>query len=139
MANNIDTSRWPLLIINAARRVQTEDEFRADMDFIGRLYRERPGPYAMVIDTRRGTQPPAHIRRVMSEYREKYALHVRRYCRGHAFVIDSGLMRGVMTAMYWLRKPDAEVRVCRELDEALGWASNQLALSGVAVRLAVGT
>jgi len=46
--------------------------------------------------------------------------------KGTAFVINSELMKGVITAVMWLKKADTAQKVFADYEIAIRWAKNQL-------------
>ena len=52
-----------------------------------------------------------------------------------AMVMDSHLLRGMLTALFWLKKPNHEVKVFANLDSAIAWGHQRIA-SGQPARAA---
>ena len=52
---------------------------------------------------------------------------------GTAFIAPSALLRGVLTAMFWIRPYPVEQAVVSDMDEAMHWVVQRLESSGIAV------
>lgn len=92
------------------------------LDVSARMIDERGGRYSLVLDNRLARHMSATQRKVIADDMAKHAERTKRLCLGTAFVFDSALMRGILTAVFWLRQPEVETRVFGDFDEAMSWA-----------------
>ncbi|MCP4195858.1 MAG: hypothetical protein GY762_01800 [Proteobacteria bacterium] len=117
--------RWPILVVYSPADF-TEDDLRAQLEEIGKIYDIRKEPYVLVLDATSGRRPSALQRKIQSEFREKYDAHIREYCRGTAFVTSSELLKGAATAMFWIKKPTTTTKFFTNIQQAFAWAEEQL-------------
>ena len=122
-AIEFDTSRWPVMIVRPLRAVANPEidqflhEYRKFLDL-------HPTPFATVLDLRQYREMPPAQRKRISDGMKDNPHHPR--CRGFALVFSSPLLRMLLTAILWTAKPDYELKVFSDLDEALTWARSQV-------------
>jgi hypothetical protein len=121
----VDESRWPILVVTPPTEY-SEEMHRQYLAYLGWIYETRSGPYCLIIDARNTPRPAPLQRKVETEFRNEYAAHVKQHCRGTAFVMSSKVMAGVLTAMFWIKKPDTEIKSFSDFDEALTWAKGRV-------------
>lgn len=92
-----------------------------------RLLDSRPGRYVMVMDNRHSAGLTASQRGIIAENNKRNEMRARARSLGAAFVMSSGIVRGIMTAVFWIKKPAVETVVFDDLEEALSWAKGRLA------------
>ncbi len=122
---DIDLKAWPLILVRPRPEV-TDSQLIAALKAYDEILDKRQGPYAMVMDNRHAPALPAAQRKIIAEYNAAHGTRTRLRCRGTAFVMTSPFVRGLMTAVFWLKKPLAETIVFEELDDALRWARARL-------------
>ena len=130
----VETGYWPILITHSIPSM-TEEKLTRQLEICGRLYVERQEPYVLVVDARTGRRPDAIERKILNDFRAEHQGHIHRFCRGIAFVFSSELLRGVLTAMYWVRKPSTETKVFTDYETALNWGAEQLGIPAPARRI----
>jgi hypothetical protein len=121
----ISADRWPVVVITQHVEQLTDEERLSSLAESDRVLTSRPGHYSLVLDNRKAGPVPPRQRKLIAEYMERHALRSRTRCCSTAFVMDSAVMRGVLTAIMWLRKPEIETRVFGELQEAIAWSLRQ--------------
>jgi len=121
----VDERQWPILVIRPPAEYDNQVH-REWLDYVGTVYARRKEPYALVIDARECARPNAVQRREENEFRVKHEEHVKQYCRGTAFVIASSVMAGVITAIFWFKRPDTAHRSFSDIDAAFEWVKQQL-------------
>ena len=89
---------------------QTEDMRRSAMG---------GGKAFLVIEARAGLRPPPEIRKMQAEWLEQNQEYMKRSVLGIAFVIDNKLVRGALTAIFWVSRPPVPYRVFATLEEAI--------------------
>jgi hypothetical protein len=122
----IDTSESPLL--RATYPVgATSDEVAAFLRVLEELVLEQHGPYGWVHDFGRSLDAVQRdIRRQFAISQRKIADHDRKYCAGVALYVPNPVVRGVITAVYWLSPPAYPYRFFSNLAEATVWARARL-------------
>lgn len=123
----VDDTRWPVLVVTQLVEQLTDPERLESLDASNAVLNAHGTErYAMVLDNRKAGPLPPTQRKLMAEYMERHAMRARSRCVCTAFVSDSLMMRGVLTAIMWLRKPEVETQVFAGLEEATVWARSKL-------------
>lgn len=78
-----------------------------------------------MLDLRRCKDMSPTQRKRITGGMEKNREHRRLWQRGLAMVFDSAILRMVLTGILWATKPDYEIKVFTDLQEALYWASTR--------------
>lgn len=121
-----DFSLWPVSVITPPARPMSDADYRAYLDWSRRYIVCVGRPYAMVIDARNVAPTPATQRKILADHMASTREFSSRYCAGVAMIYDSIVMRGVMTAIFWLVSPAYPTAVCATLDEGKDWCHAQL-------------
>lgn len=106
-----------------------DEDFQAYLSWMEKYVTTRRVQYAVVNDVREAPPPSAYQRQLVAAQMARLDSFTRQYCAGFAFVVDSTLMRGIMTAILWLNKPGYPTHVCGDVKSATAWCTTQLALS----------
>lgn len=123
----MDDSRWPIFVITQCVDQLTDPERLASLEMCSRVLTSHGSDlYATVLDNRKAGPLPATQRKMMAEYIERNALRSRSRCVGSAFISDSAVMRAMLTAILWLRKPEVETQVFGDLETGIAWARQRL-------------
>ena len=119
-----DFSDWPLVTVRATGKV-SDAEHEAFIEQLDENALRTRQPYALVMDLRgNGGLSPKQRQRQADRVAE---LRVRGLqCAGVALVFKSPLLRGMLTAILWIAKPEHPVEVFQDLGDALVWAKDQL-------------
>jgi len=126
---NVSSTRFPLLVVDFIGR-PNDTQFSCYLNamdaHIARCLAE--GKHSVVlVDTLNATSPvSASQRKMQAEWMEKSFARSKETMRGMVFVIDSMLVRGVLTAILWLQKMPCEHAVFGTRSEAEAWALDQL-------------
>ncbi|MDQ3030873.1 MAG: hypothetical protein M3Y87_00515 [Myxococcota bacterium] len=105
-----------------------EAELRGALDALKTwLMVEVDRPYTLVVDIERVGALGAKERKLIAEYEKSYQRAERRFSTGQAFVATSQLVRGMMTAIFWLSPPVYPYRWFERRDDAERWAASDLA------------
>lgn len=93
---------------------------------------------ALVIDSSRQSQPSsARQRQMQAAWLKEHSAALRAGCVGMAFVIQSPLIRGAMTAVLWLQGLPYPHTVLGSRTAAEQWCTERLLEAGVAVPAAI--
>jgi hypothetical protein len=79
----------------------------------------RPGPHVLLVDCQRATIPSTTTRRRHLAWNTKHRDRIRDRVAGMAFVIPSAVIRGALTAIFWMQPLEAPYVVVKTRDEAL--------------------
>ena len=115
-----DESPWPLVIVSPIG--ESSD---ADLDEYVRRHdalMARAQPHVVVMDARQGRLVRPEHRKRLAAWNKANEPTLRRCRLGLAFVSDSTLERGVLTATSWLSPPPYPYRTFSSLEEASAWA-----------------
>lgn len=122
----IDEGRWPIAIFESpGARLPGEidsDSFYVELD---RLL-ARGERFATLHDLR-GTRPDAARRRRFTDWVETNKSELSRWLAAHAVVVDSTLLRGIITAVLWMTAPPCPMRVFDDRAEAERWLASMIA------------
>lgn len=87
----------------------------------------------IVVDLRKAGPLSAPQRRTSSEWMKKNLELYKQCVLGGAFVIDSPIIRGVLTALLWLSPLDMPYEIVGTLDDAVRWAISRFDAARVPV------
>ena len=121
----LDTTRAPVYVACIPQRVHDADLI-AHFQAVEAFLRERPERYAYVSDVSFVQSATATQRRIVADADKRLQDFDKQWLAGMAIVAKSALMRGAVTAVYWLSPPVYPYRVFSNLTEAIVWARNQL-------------
>ena len=120
-----DDSAWPVVKVTYSSNVD-EGEFETLLDLVSgcqsRALREGQ-MLALIYDATSGYSASARVRRRQAEWIEEHKQATKDACAGIAFVFDSVVVRGVLTAILWMSEVHAPHKVFGTLEAASEWAS----------------
>lgn len=76
----------------------------------------------IIIDARDATRPPPDVRKMQAEWMEENRDLIARTCLGMSFVMPHRIVRGALTAIFWVSRPPVPYRVHANLSEAIDHA-----------------
>lgn len=120
MPIDFDESKWPQLVCLASG--ESSDE---DMDtYIATLVRalERKEPHVLIVDARKGQLLRGTHRKRVAEWNSENAAQLSRYRAGLVLVSPSVMLRGMITAIYWLHPAPFPYKAVSTMEEAAHWA-----------------
>lgn len=118
-AFTIDFTRLPVLAVTFVGTVD-DDAFRRYLDELAGVVKTR-SPYVLLADATRADRPTARQRTLQAELLREHSDLFGRYCKGAAFVIDSPVVRGALTAIMWIQSLPYEHTVVATREEAERW------------------
>lgn len=119
-----DKSQWPLLITYPIGEA-TDDDIEQYLEDQAQAL-ARNAPHVVIMDASRGKAMGAAHRRRISQWVKDNAEALGTYRKGLAFVSASTVVRGILTATYWLFPPPYPYKVFSDPDRAKQWALAQL-------------
>jgi hypothetical protein len=125
---------WPIAIIDIgdAERATYEALFAK----VDELVIARKQPYVMVTDTRRVKSiPGADVRKFMADWMKKNS--VGHTSLGSVTIVRSALVKGALTALYWLFQPPNPQGVAGDWSEAHRWSVEHFDTAHVPIRPSV--
>ena len=128
----LDDGRWPCLIVRPPYRVSDEQM----EDFLERyrmLEQERGERYALVLDLRRTSKLTPDQRKMLTDRMEDEDEDPSKVlCQGTAMIFESRILRGILSMIFWVKRPPYPTKVFTEPEEAIAWANELLASRGPA-------
>lgn len=88
-------------------------------------------PHAWIADFAAIESTTATQRRMFAEHQVTVESVDRAHNAGAAIVIPNAMVRGVVTAVYWIKPPVYPYQFVRTHEEALAWVADALARRGV--------
>lgn len=122
---------WPVAVA-VLGGAGTRADYSGLLEAIDRHVIARREPYVIVTDSRAmHGPPPADVRREISEWMKKNA--TGHTSLGSVTIVGNALVRGALTALYWLFEPPNPQGVVGNWVEARDWAVRRFELAGRAV------
>lgn len=122
------------VVIRRIRGELTNEEVRVDLEFSTQHLRAlaaRGARSVTIVDlTGAGRNSPVQ-RSMQSDWMKANDDLLRRVGLGTVFVVKSPLVRGALTAMFWLRTPPHPHHVVGTFAEALAWTAQRLGEQGL--------
>ena len=119
-----DISRWPLVVVTPPR-VVTDAQMERYLTQFDQIQAARPEPHCLVLDLRICERiSPTQRKMITDRMPDDGQVNP---CQGLAMVFSSRILRGLLTAIFWVRKPPYPTVVFNELEPAIDWALRRLA------------
>lgn len=134
MPIRIDLRRMPLVVVTWEGTC-TDDEVEQYLTMMTEVVM-RPDRRAVIYDASKAMLPSATQRRMQGVWLKEHESRIRYKTVGTAFVINSSIIRGGLTAVFWIQGLATQQLVCATLPEALSWAQQRLVDAGVSPRTA---
>lgn len=125
----IEERYWPLLVVRFVG-TPTDQQFQAYLERMTQLVgngRKR----VLLLDGRRAGRAPPSQRRMQAEWMQANKEQIRAVNLLMLIVINSAIVRGVLTAILWFQDIPGNYKVVSSLDEALELARNEVDKSGL--------
>lgn len=125
----IDESRRPLIHVSF-EGPPSDAEFAAYLERMTRMLelRERT---VVVLDGREAGRTPAKQRRMQAQWLDEQRETLREFSLGTAFVINSSVTRGILTAIFWVSPLETPHTIVATYEEAEDWAFERLREAGI--------
>ena len=119
MPVRVDAWRLPLLRISYIGDY-SDDELTTYLATLDRII-ARPGPKVVLFDLLHATVSPAIQRKRQAEWICANEDVLRRDFAAGAIVLDNALMRGAVTAIFWVSPLPLPTEITSTVEEALAW------------------
>jgi hypothetical protein len=122
VGNRIDTTCWPLVLWESLPDRATDAEVAGALDYLVEILRLTPPETKTfsLSDISLVTEPPPpNQRRMIAGFIANNETLLRRTIAGGAIVAPSPLVRGAVTAIYWVRPSPVPTTVFATREEAL--------------------
>ncbi len=127
----LDTSRFPLVIVTPPASVTNEELATFLERYANEVYARRQR-YVTILDLRRSGDMPAAQRKMITDRMQQKEEAARLFAAGNVMIFDSALMRALLTAILWVRRPPTEMKIASTLEEAIEYARGFLTQKRVA-------
>ncbi len=88
-------------------------------------------PCAWVADMSLVRSMPPTQRKLFADHLKRFEFHDIAYNRGSAIVVTNAMIKGLLTAVFWLAPPKFPNQAFDDFDKGMAWAKSQLQKSGV--------
>lgn len=129
----IDTRQWPLVVMEMPAGPVPDDSVHQALWYLERMMKRTPPGerYFQITDlSAMHDVAPASQRKYSAEWARRTAAFARPCRVGCAIVPKSPLIRGMLTAVFWLAKPEGRTNVVSTRSEALSCAMSALEAVG---------
>lgn len=123
---DVNDRGFPLIVVTFEGAVD-DAQFESYLGRLDALW-ARKARAAILLDATRAARTPATQRKRQAEWLKANESSLRTHCAGTAFVINSPLVRGGLTAILWLQALPSPFIVVATLTEAERWARERLQL-----------
>lgn len=116
----LDVTHAPVYIARLPPKM-LDSELEEYFFAVEKFFLNHDGRYALVTDTSFVQSATASQRRLVAESDIRLRDHDRQWCAGAGIVAKTALIRGAITAIYWISPPVYPYRVFSNLTEAVVW------------------
>jgi len=121
----IDASRAPIYVLTFPSEA-TDGELQAMCAARERWAQRAMYRVAWVVDLSGILSATAHQRSLFSEHLKRFEAHDRAYNQGSALIVPNSFVRGLVTAVFWLKPPMFPNQCFPDAAQAFAWAERQL-------------
>ena len=125
----IDLTHSPVYIMRFPSGT-TDQELAALCETRERWARHAQHPCAWVADLSQVRLMPPTQRKLFADHLKRFEAHDVAFNRGSALVVTNAVIKGLLTAVFWLAPPKFPNQAFDDFDKALAWAKSQLVKSG---------
>ncbi|CAN5298581.1 hypothetical protein BH09MYX1_BH09MYX1_05970 [soil metagenome] len=115
----LDRSKWPVVIVRFVG-TPSDEEFARYLAIYDELLAEKQR-YGLVFDALAADVPTARRRAMQAKWIRDHSVQLAEYCLAGAFVIGSPLIRGALTAIFWIQPMPFPHVVCGKVEEGERW------------------
>ena len=118
----VDDRHWPAFIVRPPDAVVSDEDLDTFLRENAAYLRMRNERFAYVLDLKNSAGLTPTQRQRMTQAFDETEKSMPGLCQGTALVFTSNLLKGLLTAILWVRKPRYETKVFTDVDEAVAWA-----------------
>jgi hypothetical protein len=125
----IDSRQWPLVTFDQPEHKVTDAATMEALDFLTGLMGDvgpREKIFLLVDLSQSKEAAPASQRKAAAQHSARHEELQKRTVVGSGIVITSAVMRGVITAVFWIRPPSIPTKLVASRDEALRYGLDLL-------------
>lgn len=128
----VDTRNFPLIVMEIGKGRCPDSDYVKALGVCEAALRSGQKSF-QITDLSALDEAPPSQRKLAGEWTERTAPLQQQWSLGGAVVAPSAFLRGVLTAVHWLKKPPAPTRVCASRDEAVVHAVSVLEAAGLPI------
>jgi hypothetical protein len=121
----IDASRAPIYVMEFGEKT-TDDELKSCCDARENWAKVAQYKVAWVVDLSRILEVTAKQRRIFADHLARFEPHDIAFNQGSALIVPNTFLRGVVTAIFWLKPPRFPNQTFGTRTDAFAWAESQL-------------
>jgi hypothetical protein len=126
----VDSTLWPLVVVHLPRESVTDEEIERFVE-AERVILNRRERYVAITDATKCFLFPPRQRRRMSSFLQETNEASRHLCAGLAVVMANPLLRGGMTAVFWMYQPSYSIKTFETVAGAADFLTQAAALAGL--------
>jgi hypothetical protein len=116
--------QFPVVVYTGPVKV-TDAEMQGVLDAMKAL-RDQQRAYAMVLDVQKTEGLTPTQRRMITSGVEGDEEREKKYYRGMALVFESPMLKRILTAIFWIKRPVVPFKVFTDTNAAIQWAQGQM-------------
>ncbi len=121
----IDDDDWPMVVVTYTNF--SEEDHLQHFDELREIFQEqRQGPFVVLADLRNAQPLNAAQRRSTAQFWEDIAPLISDRFVALVYLSDSVIIRGIIQAIAWIKKPPAPTRTMEDPELALQWLEERL-------------
>lgn len=121
----IDATRAPIYVMEFGEST-TDEELKACCDAREAWAKRARYKVAWVVDLSRILEVTAKQRRIFADHLARFEPHDIAFNQGSALIVPNTFLRGVVTAIFWLKPPRFPNQTFANRTEAFAWAESRL-------------
>ena len=118
MGIEVDETNWPIIVINALGD-SSDDDLQRYLRALQRAL-NRCESHVVMIDARGGKSLKGTHRKLVADWNKAHEGELREFRKGLVLVTESTVLRGMITAIYWIFPAPFPYHPVADFDE--GWA-----------------
>jgi hypothetical protein len=122
---DIDTSRFPLVIITFTGKYPTDEGFDQYLNALEALY-DAKEKLAIIFDARSAPLPSLKQQQRQASWLKINNQLLKDYCLGTAYVITAGTTRIILRMIFAITPQPVPYKVCSNMDDAEEWTLARL-------------
>jgi hypothetical protein len=121
----VDSSNLPIIEVVFTGEQANDDNFPFYMQEVKAVYKQQQ-KVVIIFDASNAVMPALKYQKMQGDWLKENEQLMKDYCLGTAYIIPNLIIRNVLKAIFTLQKQPVEYLVCKSIDEANTWISNQL-------------
>lgn len=118
-------AHWPVVLTTAPPGTVSDAEMLSYLERFRAEIARRRAPFISVLDLRANSGITPAQRKMITEGMTADNANTA-FCKAFGMVFSSSLLAGMLTAIFWVRKPKYETKVFTEVHDALDWGREQM-------------